>query len=219
MKMHSLILKRTTGMAAVIALAAAIASCAGTQDGGSDVVSAPSAAIKAAAATETITPLQGAGKLLVVYFSQGETTKTVAEDLAELTGADIERIVESKTRSAGFFGFMGAGAASTFKLPSKIAESTLDPSEYDAVYVCTPVWSWSLSPPVRAWLRSHKGTIKKAAFVTVSGDTEPDKIAKDMAKEAGVQPFAVRGFAERDFKPEGRAVYLEKIARLVDALR
>jgi hypothetical protein len=60
-----------------------------------------------------------------------------------------------------------------------------------------------------------KGAIRKAAFATVSGDTEPDKIVKAMTKESGVEPFAFVGFSESDFKPENRDVYIGKIMKLV----
>lgn len=200
-------------------LIAIVSSCASSGEKGADAVTMPSAAIRVEAINSAVEPVGSPGRVLVVYYSRGEAAKSVAEDLAALTGADIERIVEKKARGSGFFGFMGAGAAATFKLHSKIVEPELDPSAYDAVYVCAPVWSWSLTPPVRAWLRRFRGSIRKAAFITVSGDTEPDKIAKSMAKEVGVEPFTVAGFAERDFKPDGRDAYLRKISGLVAPLR
>ncbi len=138
--------------------------------------------------------------------------------MAKLTGADLEVIVEKKKRT-GFLGFMGAGMDSSFKTATPIADPVFKPAGYDTVFVCTPVWSWNLSPPVRSWLRMYKGTIPRAAFITVSGDTEPDKIAKSMVKESGVVPFVSVGFAERDFYPENRDAYVRKIAAIVGASR
>ncbi len=77
---------------------------------------------------------------LVVYFSQGPATSAVAEDLAILTGADLEAIVELKTRT-GFFGFMGAGMDAIFGTATPIAGPFYNPAGYDAVFVCTPRWS------------------------------------------------------------------------------
>ena len=167
---------------------------------------------------DSVQPLEKANRVLVVYFSQGSGTRQVASDLAAVMHADLEVIEELRERR-GFCGFLRAGGASTFKIASRIAPGKLDPSCYDVVYVCTPVWAWSLSPPVRAWLKAHHGRIRKAAFVTVSSDTQPGRIAKDMARTAGIEPFAVAGFSERDFYAENRAQYEAKIAALVEPLR
>jgi hypothetical protein len=59
-----------------------------------------------------------------------------------------------------------------------------------------------------------RGRLPPAAFATVSGDTEPDKIVASMVKAGGREPYAIAGFAEWDFYPENRAAYLEKIRAL-----
>ncbi|MBU0926983.1 MAG: hypothetical protein KKA67_04495 [Spirochaetes bacterium] len=205
----------------ILALTAALAAgCATSKPGAADATSGPSpAANPGSAITESVLPVEGAGRVLVAYFSQGEATRAVAEDLAALLGADIEVIAEKRTRGSGFFAFMGAGADATFGRASPIEAPRYDAAAYDVVYVCTPVWSWSLCPPVRSYLRAFKGTLRRAAFATVSGDTDPDKIVGQMTEEGGVEPFAFVGFAERDFAPGNRQAYAAKIATLVDPLR
>ena len=194
-------------------------ACSTTDRKKTDAVSGPSpAAASGTAITESIEAPANLGRVLVVYFSQGNATRTVAEDLAALTGADIELLVEKKDRS-GFFGSVSAGKDATFQSATPIEKPRYSPSDYDTVFVCTPVWSWKLCPPVRTWLRTFKGTIPRAVYVTVSGDTEPDKIVRSMVKEGGVEPYAFAGFAERDFQPENRAGYIKKIAGLVGTSR
>ena len=214
------ILKKTVVSVLVILFTAAFAiSCASTKSENPDTSTSPSpVAPSERSITSDILPVSKTGPVLVVFFSQGTATRRVAEDLALLTRGDLEEIVELKVRK-GFFGFMGAGAQSTFRLPSRIETPVHDPAGYSAVYVCTPVWAWNLSPPVRRWLRLFQGTLPKAAFITVSGDTEPDKIVKAMTKESGREPFAFTGFSEADFLPENRDIYIKKISGLVDPLR
>ena len=159
-------------------------------------------------------------RVLVVYFSQGNSTKRVAEDIAALFGADIERIVEKKQRKGGFFGIMGAGAASSMSRATPIEPPVRDPSAYEVVVVCTPIWAWHLSPPVRSWLRLNKGKLPQlTSYVTVSHDTDPAKVVAAMVKESGRQPIAFTGFADSDFEDGNRARYLEKIGSVVDPLR
>jgi L-fucose isomerase-like protein len=76
-----------------------------------------------------------------------------------------------------------------------------------------------MTPPVRAWLRLMKGKLGKAVFVTVSGNTEPDKIVADMARESGISPLAVAGFVAADFAPGNKAAYEGKLSKIVDAMK
>jgi len=195
-----------------------LAACSTTTTRKPDGLSGPSPAIRSdTSITGSLAPV-AAGRVLVVYFSQGVATRAVAEDLAKLTGADLEAIVERKARP-GFFGFMGAGMDATLGKATPIAKPFYDPAGYDAVFVCTPVWAWSLCPPVRSWLRLFRGSFSRAAFVTVSGDTRPDDIVAAMSEESGIAPFAIAGFAERDLYPENREAYAAAIAALVEPLR
>lgn len=184
------------------------------------VVSAPSALPGSRPAiTYETEPYSGDQRTLVVYFSQGEATRWIAEDIMWIFGADIEAIDEKRDRKTNFFNFMFSGFQSTFKIPSKIEESLYAPSGYDRVFVLSPVWSWNLSPPVHSWLEAHKGGLPKAAFITVSGDTKPDKVVAAMAKVSGTEPAAFAGFAERYFLPENRASYLGLLRAVVDPMR
>jgi len=208
---------RKANIAVLLLATLAVASgCAsGEKSGTADVVSSPSASGKEMPTiTDSLKPVGDGARTLVVYFSQGAATRSVAEDFGILLGADMEPIVEKKTRSTGLFSFMRSGYQATFKIASPIVSPVRDPSSYDRVIVLTPVWSWNLCPPVRSWLRLMKGKLPAAAFVTVSGDTDPDKIVAAMAKESGTEPRAVAGFRDKDFLPENRAVYVGKIAEL-----
>jgi hypothetical protein len=200
----------------------AIAGCRSSPEAErSDVVSGASlAAGSSPAISDEILPVDNGRRVLVVYFSRDSATKRVAEDLAALLGADIERIVEKKTRTWGFFGFMGAGAASSFGLATPINPPVHDPADYEAVAVCTPIWAWHMVPPVRSWLRLSKGKLPQcAAYITVSGDTAPDKVVAAMAKESGRTPTAFAGFVDRDFEVGNRSLYLEKLGSIVDRFR
>ena len=212
MKKHQFVL-------AVLVAAVLAGGCTTNKVQKPDGLSGPSPAVRSESSiTAVVGPVAGAGRVLVVYFSQGNATRVVAEDLAALTGADHEAIVELKSRT-GFFGFMGAGMDASIGTATPIAEPFYNPARYDVVFVCTPVWAWHLSPPVRSWLRMYSGKLGKAVFVTVSGDTEPDKIVAAMVEESGADPFASDGFSESDLYPENREDYAARLAALVAPLR
>jgi hypothetical protein len=77
--------------------------------------------------------------------------RTQAEELAGLLGADTERIVE-KTNQSGFLGFLSTGADSSMGKLGDIEALSRDPSAFDLVIFCTPVWAWHVSPPVHAFV-------------------------------------------------------------------
>jgi hypothetical protein len=205
------------GLAAALSLLPGCASSPKAES--ADVVSGGSkSGREMSAIVADIQPLADGARTLVAYYSKGSATKRVAEDLASLFGADIEVITEAKPRTMGLFGFMRSGYQASFGIASPIAAPVYDPSAYDRVVVLTPVWSWNLCPPVRTWLRLMKGKLPAAAFVTVSGDTKPDKIVAAMEKESGKAPLVFEGFGDRDFAPENRAAYVGKIRRIVEKL-
>jgi hypothetical protein len=71
-----------------------------------------------------------------------------------------------------------------------------DPSAYELVIVCTPVWAWHVSPPVHAYLALTKEHLPSVAFVVVSA-----------------------GFVDKDFSAKNQASYDAKIADLLMLLR
>lgn len=113
-----------------------------------------------------------------------------------VSGADIERIVE-KTDRSGPLGFLSAGADSSMGKPGDIEPPVRDPSAYDVVLVCTPVWVWNISPPVRAYLTLMRDRLPAVAFVTVSAATEPQAVVKAMEGVAGRRPSAMPGSSTR----------------------
>jgi hypothetical protein len=212
--------RRAVLLAAVLSLAAA--GCRSSPGAGkSDVVSGASlAGAGSPAIAGEISPVDSGLRVLVVYFSRDGATERVARDLAALLAADIERVVEKRQRRWGFFGFMGAGAASSFGVASPVEPPARDPADFDVVVACTPIWAWHMAPPMRSWLRLARGRLPPlTAYVTVSGDTDPSKVVAAMAKEAGRQPIVFAGFVDRDFESENRPRYLEKIGSIVDRFR
>jgi hypothetical protein len=192
----------------------AFGGCASGTKGGAKpdtVSSASTVAYTQSSVSAEIGPIPAEGRTLVVFYTSGNASERVATDLAELYSADLERIVEQKPRK---WSFMSGGYAASTDQSVPIQAPRCDPAAYERVFVLTPVWAWRLSPPVRSWLRWAKGRLPEVAFGTVSGDTEPDKIVAQMAKEGGRAPFAYAGFSEKDFLPENRATYLEKLKRL-----
>ncbi len=134
---------------------------------------------------------------LVVYFSRTGTTRKVAETIARSLGADIEAIHESRDR-LGLRGYLRSGFDATLSRWVPIEAVGRDPTRYDLVVVGTPVWGWSLSAPVRAFLSNHARKLSKVAFFVTEGGSGDRRVFGQMAEVVGADPVATLALVQRD---------------------
>ena len=96
----------------------------------------------------------GQPKMLVLYYSQEGATQKVAETIASLTGADIERFDVESPYSGSF--------EETIQRCLKEREEGVSPelrpisadlSKYDVVFLGYPIWFGTIAPPVAALLK------------------------------------------------------------------
>jgi len=138
-------------------------------------------------------------RFLIVYYSRSGTTRKVAEALAAALSCDIEEIVEPRGR-AGPFGAMRSALEAILRRPAPIAATKLNPLSYDLVIVGTPVWAWSVSSPVRAFLAANKSRLPDVAFFCSLGNSGHESAFAQMRSLAGKTPRAKGVFVERDVK-------------------
>ncbi|MBR1277094.1 flavodoxin [Bradyrhizobium sp. AUGA SZCCT0283] len=139
----------------------------------------------------------GASKTLVVFYSRSGTTRRIAQALSEALQCDLEEIAEPKPRT-GFLGYMRSILEARLKRPSTITPRQHDVSSYDLVVVGTPVWAWSLSSPVRAYLMSTARQLPEVAFFCTLGGKGSESAFAQMTAIVGKQPRAVCAITERE---------------------
>lgn len=144
---------------------------------------------------------------LISYFSHTGNTKGVAEAIAELCAADVERIEEIKPRK-GFLGYLTAASDAWRKRPTELEPVQRDPAAYDFVIIGTPVWAWSIAPPVRRYLATHGRQMKRVAFFCTQGGSGAESVFKQMAELCGQQPVATLVVSEGEVK---KASYAAKV--------
>jgi hypothetical protein len=154
-------------------------------------------------------------QVLVVYYSLTGNTARVARDLAGRLGADIESI-QDKGHGIGVLGQFAAAFDAWRKAPAKISTLQHDPADYALTVVGTPVWTWQMTPAVRAYLRQTGGRIQNFAFFVTSGDTDVGKIASSLEAAARQRNVASAGFNAKELADAG--TYERKLSAFVDQI-
>jgi len=155
-------------------------------------------------------------KILVVYYSRTGHTRRVAEEIAATLRADLEEIVDPENR-LGLLGYLRSGGQAFFGQEADIREPLKDPAGYDLVIVGTPVWNWSLSAPVRAYLtrRQQRFARPPVAFFLTEGGSGEQRVLGQMEELTGKAPLDVMAVREAEIA-NGR--YHDKIRGFAEAL-
>lgn len=109
-------------------------------------------------------------KILVVYYSYGGNAKLIAETLSNELNADIERLEPVKPLNASGIGYVMWGVrqlVSQNKPPIVPLKHNIN--DYDLIIIGTPVWSYTITPPIRTFLEEKKFTGKKIALFCCHG--------------------------------------------------
>lgn len=101
---------------------------------------------------------------LVVYFSRMGYVKKIAYQIADKSGADVYE-VKTREKVDGTLGFWWCGRFGLKRLEMPIEEIGVDLNAYDEVTICSPIWVFSLSAPMRTFVKSASGKIKSVNYV------------------------------------------------------
>ncbi len=147
-------------------------------------------------------------KEIVVYYSMSGCTRKVAELIAQKTGADIKEIELVKpltTRSAFTKGVMPSRKGEALEITEQI-----DVSDYDRVWLGTPVWAFTAAAPINAVLKSNDFSGKEVVIFATHGNTHGNTHGKtfDNIKERiqGAKVVDVKSFKGKDVLKDGAPV-------------
>ena len=103
---------------------------------------------------------------LVVYFSRMGYVRKLAYEEAERTGAAVYevRATERVTDTAGFW-WCGRYGMHRWEMP--IEPITVDLTSFQHITICSPIWVFSLSAPIRRFCRLAAGQIREADYLLV----------------------------------------------------
>lgn len=122
-------------------------------------------------------------KKLVVYYSFEGNTKFIGETVAEEIGAELLVLKpKSEISSRGFMKYFLGGKQVILKQSPKLEGFPNNFSNYDLIFIGTPVWAWNYAPPLRSFFAQVRLTGKKIALFCCSGGSK-GKTFEEMKKE------------------------------------
>jgi flavodoxin len=118
-------------------------------------------------------------KILIIYYSLTGNTKFIAENIQQAINADLQPIkpVKELNPEGGMKYFWGGRQAIMKKKP-KLELIEKNPLDYDVIFIGTPVWAWTFSPPIRSFLSDYDLSGKSIAIWCCSGGSPGKTLEK-----------------------------------------
>jgi len=155
-------------------------------------------------------------KALVVFYSRSGTTREAAERISRRLGADLEEIHDPTDRRGIRGWFRSIFDVRRGRKPP-ISPARNDPARYDLVVVGTPVWDAHVSAPVRAYLSTHAGALRKVAFFLTEGGRGERRVFLEMRELAGRSPVATLVLLQREVERGRDAPAIDSFVRMLRA--
>lgn len=115
-------------------------------------------------------------KILTVYYSNGGNTKIVAQTLNSVVGGDLKEIKLSEKYPDNIFK-MSKLIRKQMKEDFLPKTENIDISDYDVIFVGSPIWNFSVSLPVKSFLKNNNFENKiLIPFFTYSGGANKNKV-------------------------------------------
>ncbi len=109
-------------------------------------------------------------KKLVVFYSFDGNTRLIAQKVAETAEADLLELKPKKEiKTHGFMKFLWGGRQVVLKKKPKLHPFDKNPEEYDLLFIGTPVWAWSYTPPLGTFFSTVDLSGKKIALFYCHG--------------------------------------------------
>ena len=124
-------------------------------------------------------------KVLVAYFSASGTTKGVAQQLAEVAGADLHEIKPAQRYTDADLDWRNKKSRSSVEMQDKssrpaITDKLTNLQDYDVIYVGFPIW-WNTCPTIiNTFMEAYDFQGKTVIPFATSGGSSIKKACEDL---------------------------------------
>ncbi len=95
-------------------------------------------------------------KTIVIYYSYGSHTKMIAERIAEELNCDILKIIPKVPYSDDYQTVVDETEDNLqSKKTPEIEDININLEDYDKIILGTPVWWYTITPPIRTFLKKY----------------------------------------------------------------
>jgi flavodoxin len=123
-------------------------------------------------------------KILTVFYSLTGNTKKIAQVVAQAVAGEVAEIKTKKEiPRAGFGKYFWGGKQVVRKETPEIFPPDKNPSDYDLIFLGTPVWAGNFAPAIRSFVARAKLQNKKIALFCIHGSDDPGKTFIELEKE------------------------------------
>ena len=144
-------------------------------------------AISLSACSQKKTETSMEQKVLVAYFSASGTTKGVAQQLAEVAGADLHEIKPEQPYTDADLDWRNKQSRSSVEMQDKKSRPTItsklaDMKDYDTVYVGFPIWWYTCPTIINTFMEAYDFQGKTVIPFATSGGSGIKKACEDLKK-------------------------------------
>ena len=124
-------------------------------------------------------------KVLVAYFSASGVTRGVAQQLAEVAGADLHEIKPEKPYTDADLDWRDKQSRSSVEMQDKSSRPAItaklsDLKAYDVVYVGFPIWWYTCPTIINTFMESYDFTGKTVIPFATSGGSSIARACEDL---------------------------------------
>ena len=142
-------------------------------------------AISLSACSQKKTETSMEQKVLVAYFSASGTTKSVAQQLAEVAESDLHEIKPEKPYTDADLDWRDKQSRSSVEMKDKnsrpaITDKLKNMQDYDVVYVGFPIWWYTAPTIINTFMESYDFKGKTVIPFATSGGSSIKKACEDL---------------------------------------
>lgn len=155
-------------------------------------------------------------KKLVAYFSASGITEKVAKQIADLAKADIYEIKPKVPYTEADLDWMNKSSRSSMEMKNlsfrpEIADTPLNMTVYDTVYLGFPIW-WYIAPTiVNTFLEKYDFSGKKIILFATSGGSGFGKTVQHLKPSVAKDTAIVEGKILNSAKADEIKTWLESV--------
>ncbi|MFX1402296.1 MAG: flavodoxin family protein [Promethearchaeota archaeon] len=136
-------------------------------------------------------------KVLIVYYSLTGNTQFIAETIRDTFKVDIEELKPIKELNPNSsMRFMWGGMQATMKKKPDLNPIQKNPLEYDLIFLGTPVWAWTFTPPLRSYLDKFDLSGKSVAIWTCNAGNGKKALSRFKGALKDAQILGAMSFQE-----------------------